>query len=88
MEIFDNVRAILSELSGIEAICPEHKLQSDLGLDSLQMVTLLMMLEENFRITLDESDMNPFDLINVCHVVDLVEKYLGGERNEETEKEN
>lgn len=88
MEIFDNVRAILSELSGIDGICLEHKLQEDLGLDSLQMVTLLMMLEENFRITLDESDMNPFDLINVCHVVDLVKKYLGGERNEETEKEN
>ena len=88
MEFFDKVCVILSELSGIETICLEHELQSDLGLDSLQMVTLLMMLEENFQITLDESDMNPFDLVNVWHVVNLVEKYAGGETNEENEKEN
>ena len=88
MELFDKVCVILSELSGIETICLGHELQSDLGLDSLQMVTLLMMLEENFQITLDESDMNPFDLINVWHVVDLVEKYAGGENNEENEKED
>ena len=88
MEVFDKVKMILSELSGMELICLEHTLQSDLGFDSLQMVTLLMILEENFQITLDESDMNPFDLINVYHVVCLVEKYLGGERNEENEKEN
>lgn len=88
MEIFDKVTVILSELSGMETICLEHELQSDLGLDSLQMVTLLMMLEENFQIVLDESDMNPFDLINVENVVDLVKKYIGGDGNEETEKEN
>ena len=88
MEIFDKVCVILSELSGIETICLEHELQSDLGLDSLQMVTLLMMLEENFQITLDESDMNPFDLVNVWQVVDLVEKYAGGENNEENKKED
>lgn len=82
MEIFDKVCVILSQLSETETICLEHELQSDLGLDSLQMVTLLMMLEETFQLTLDESDMNPFDLINVWHVVDLVKKYVGGEKNE------
>ncbi len=82
MKIFNKVCVILSELSSMETICLEQELQSDLGLDSLQMVTLLMILEENFQITLDESDMNPFDLVNVWHVVDLVEKYIGGENNE------
>ena len=83
MEIFDKVSVILSELSGMKTICLEHELQRDLGLDSLQMITLLVMLEENFEIVLDESDMNPFDLIKVCHVVDLIEKYVVGENNEE-----
>lgn len=83
METFDKVTIILSELIGMDNICLEHNLRSDLALDSLQMVTLLMMLEENFQIVLDESDMNPFDLITVWHVVNLVEKYIGGESNEE-----
>lgn len=78
MGIFDKVTVILSELSGLKTICLENDLQRDLGLDSLQMVTLLMMLEENFRIVLDESDMNPFDLINVSSVIELVKKYLEG----------
>ena len=86
MEIFDKVCVILSELSGIETICLEHELQSDLGLDSLKMVTLLIMLEESFQIVLDESDMNPFDLINACDVINLVEKYVGDEKSEESEE--
>ena len=76
MEIFDKVCVILSELSGIETICLESELQSDLGFDSLQMVTLLLMLEENFQITLDESDMNPFDLKRVDNIVELIKKYV------------
>ena len=83
MKIFDKVAIILSELSGIDNICPEHELQNDLALDSLQMITLLMILEESFLIVLDESDMNPFDLITVFQVVKLVEKYIGGDSDEE-----
>ena len=88
MESFDTVSEILSELSGVENIYAEQDLQLDLGLDSLQLVTLLIMLEESFQITLNESDMNPFDLINVNNVINLVENYLCGENNEETEKES
>ena len=82
MGIFDKVTVILSELSGIETISREHRLQEDLSLDSLRMVTLLVMLEESFDIILDEADMNPFDLITVHHVINLVEKYVGGYTNE------
>ena len=82
MEVFDKVSVILSELSGMENISIEHELQNDLGLDSIKMVTLLMMLEDNFQVILEESDMNPFDLISVLHVVKLVEKYVKGESNE------
>ena len=83
MKIFDKVTAVLCELSGNENIEPDHNLQNDLGLDSLQMVTLLIMLEDTFEIVLDEADMNPFDLLTVSDVVNLIEKYIGGESNEE-----
>ena len=84
MEIFDKVKAILSELNGAESIEPEHELQKDLGLDSLQMVMLLLLLEENFEIILEESDMDPFALTTVQHIVDLIEKYI--KKDEEDEK--
>ena len=88
MEIFEKVTNILSELSGTESICLDQELEKDLGLDSLQMVTLLIMIEETFDLLLDETDMNPFDLVTVSQVVSLVEKYVDGESHEETEKEN
>jgi len=86
MEIIDKVIAVLSELSGAETICLEHELQGDLGLDSLQLVLLLMTLEDCFQIVLDESDMNPFDLVDVEHVINLVEKYVGVDKDERKEE--
>ena len=82
MKTVEKVKSILSELCGIESIDVQQNLQADLGLDSLQMITLLVMLEDHFGITLDEADMNPFDLISVESVVNLAEKYVGGDSNE------
>lgn len=86
MEISNIVNDILSELSGLESIGSEQNLQKDLGLDSLQMVTLLMMLEDRLGIVLEESDMNPFDLISVENVLHLAHKYAGGESYETTQE--
>ena len=79
MKIFDQVVAILSELSGTESIRLEDELKNDIGLDSFGLVNLILTLEERFGITMDDSDMNPFDLTDVESVVRLVEKYLHGE---------
>ena len=66
---------LLKDLSGVSDITPEASLQVDLGLDSLAMVTLLVMLEETFSIELMEADMNPFDLKTAADVVALAERY-------------
>ena len=65
----------------IENICTEKisntsaRLLDDLSMDSLRMVVLLVMIEDTFEIELDESDMNPFALITVQDVINLVAKY-------------
>ena len=85
MKVREKISEILSELTGIDTIDLEDGLQEDLGLNSIQMVTLLIMIEDNFNIFLDESDMNPYDLIYVYQVVDVVEKYIKGDRDEENQ---
>lgn len=75
MSIYDSVLDMLKELSATETILPEQSLQDDLGLDSIQLVTILIEIEDRFEILLDESDMNPFELTTVKDVVDLVERY-------------
>lgn len=77
MDINEKVKNILSELSGQEIFDNDAKLQENLALDSLAMVTMLVEIEDAFEIQLDEVDMNPFDLITVQSVIDLVKKYCG-----------
>lgn len=77
MNVEEKVIEILKELSGEETIGKTDTLKEDIHLDSLGMVTLLVEIEDVFDIRLDESDMNPFDLITVQDVVNLVGKYMG-----------
>ena len=77
MNVEEKVIEILKELSVEETIGETDTLKEDIHLDSLGMVTLLVEIEDVFDIRLEESDMNPFDLITVQDVVNLVGKYMG-----------
>ncbi len=83
ISIEKQVTDILEELALTPVEGMEKELINDLALDSLRLVMLLVNLEETFEIELDESDMNPFQLITVQDVINLVAKYMtGGEKNE------
>lgn len=77
MNIDEKVKGILFELTGLEVVANDSKLQDDLGMDSLAMVMLLIEIEDVFEIELAEADMNPFDLLTAQSVIDMVTKYFG-----------
>ena len=79
MNVEENVKGILCDLSGEEYIENRAHLLEDLAFDSLMMVTMLVEIEDVFGIELDEVDMNPFDLVTVQSVIDMVLKYCGDE---------
>lgn len=64
----------LTEL-GAENITPTSELRDDLGLDSLQMVILLIALEDIFEIELEEADIDPALLVTVEDVISLTKKH-------------
>ena len=80
MDIENKVFDLLKELSGNETIKLSDTLKNEIALDSLGMVTLLVEIEDVFQIELDESDMNPFELITVSDVVELVKRYHDGKK--------
>ena len=84
MNVEEKIKQILSELSGEETVGNDAKLQEDLMLDSLRLVLLLVEIEEKLGIELDESDMNPFDLITVQSVIDMAGKYFEGNKDEQS----
>ena len=79
MDVKHTVINIIQDLSEKEDVREEDRLTEDLALDSLNRVLLLVSLEEELGIELDESDMNPFDLITAADVCALVCKYKGEE---------
>ena len=76
MNITERIIDILKNLSGREEIILSDNLKTDIGLDSLSMVLLLVEIEDIFEFELNESDMNPLELKTVQEVIYLVEKYI------------
>lgn len=72
---------LLCELSQQESMSEKATLLSDLGFDSLDMVTLLVTIEDKLGVELRPEDMNPYDLQTVGDVIALAQKYEAGDRN-------
>ena len=75
-EVFLKVVDILEEIGGTRVEDTSKTLVDDLAMDSLRLVTLLVMIEDAFEIELEESDMDPFRLVSVKDVIDLVSEYV------------
>ena len=69
--MFEKVSQMLAEQLGISAdsIRPEQEVVKDLGADSLDVVELMMALEDEYGITLSESDVEGIktvqDIVNL-----------------------
>lgn len=71
----EKVNEILKGKSFCDEITSDLKLRKDLGLDSLNMVELMVEIEDNFNIEIEESDLDPAALQTVSQIYDLVKKY-------------
>ena len=76
MDIFRDVEEVISETVGGDNITAEQELKTDIGLDSLSLVAVIVGLEEKFGIEFDESDLDPSKIIRVQDLVELVGKYV------------
>ena len=72
--MFEKVCKMLADQLGIDAgtIKPEQEVVKDLGADSLDVVELMMALEDDYGITLPESDVE--SVKTVQDIVNMMEK--------------
>lgn len=76
MERIETIREVLREVNGCGEVNAESELKSDVGLDSLSLVSVIVGLEDKFGVTFDDGDLNPAELLTVGDLVRLVEKTL------------
>ncbi|MGL2681947.1 acyl carrier protein [Helicobacter pylori] len=74
--LFETIQAVIAEQLGIDVsqVTPEAKFVKDLGVDSLDIVELIMVLEERFGIEI--SDEQAEKIVNVGDVMRYIEKQL------------
>ena len=72
-DIFEKLKAIAVNQIGIdeEKVTPESDIIKDLGLDSLDIVDMLMSVEETFSVTIDDGDVA--EMKTVADVVKFIE---------------
>ncbi|WP_187886883.1 acyl carrier protein [Helicobacter pylori] len=74
--LFETIRVVIAEQLGIDVsqVTPEAKFVKDLGVDSLDILELIMALEERFGIEISDEQAEKF--INVGDVMRYIEKQL------------
>lgn len=69
---------VIFQLCGLTEIKESDSLSEDLGLDSLALVTLMILLEDAFHIVFLAADLDPFALKTVGDIEKLLSKYTTG----------
>ncbi|MFP6241599.1 acyl carrier protein [Helicobacter pylori] len=74
--LFETIRAVIAEQLEIDVsqVTPEAKFVKDLGVDSLDIVELIMALEERFGIEIPDEQAEK--IVNVGDVMRYIEKQL------------
>ncbi|WP_316478671.1 acyl carrier protein [Helicobacter pylori] len=74
--LFETIRAVIAEQLNIDAsqVTPEAEFVKDLGVDSLDIVELIMALEEKFGIEIPDEQAEK--IVNVGDVMRYIEKQL------------
>ncbi|WQW27531.1 acyl carrier protein [Helicobacter pylori] len=74
--LFETIRAVIAEQLNIDAsqVTPEAKFVKDLGVDSLDILELIMALEERFGIEIPDEQAEK--IVNVGDVMRYIEKQL------------
>jgi acyl carrier protein len=77
--INEKVINIIENISGVSGLSMDTELGKDLNLDSLDMVSVLIDIEECFGLILDESDINPYEFKTIRDIVKMVIPYCDSE---------
>ena len=76
MDFQTKVNKIIMNLSILDKVpLASAQLKDDLGFDSLRLVELILAIEDGLSIEIDESDLDPSQIMTVDDLYKLIKKY-------------
>jgi acyl carrier protein len=80
-EIKDKIKGIIVDKNGVEPeqVTDNASFETDLGMDSLDRVELLMEIEKEFKITIPDDEAEKAHTLNDC--VEIVERAQHGSKS-------
>ena len=76
--VMGKLNGVFLQMCGAVEIKPDDLLREDLGFDSLMLVTLMVLLEDEVQIVFMAADLDPFALTTVQDVEELIQRYVAG----------
>ncbi len=74
--MFEDIKKLIIESANVDSeITPDSILKTDLGIDSIYAVEMILALEEKFGIQIELDEMDT--MMKVSQVVDVVNRKLG-----------
>lgn len=77
MNVLERVKNIIGEILKVESIVEKTNLIEEYSIDSLQAIEILVMIENEFEISIDDEDLNMRLLESPKVLCEYVEKKLG-----------
>jgi acyl carrier protein len=75
--VVERVKKVIKEVIGTEEVIREDMMLKELGYDSLKNVELVVMLEEEFNIRFDDSQLSQNNFETVSGIIHFVKESLG-----------
>lgn len=75
-EIYTRILSLLGELSGETGLSPETRLKEDLGLDSIEMVQLVLALDRTFQIAIHSAEVAPVHFASIAQLADFISEKI------------
>lgn len=72
----EKIFKIIKDLSNTDIELSEETLLSDIGINSLKLVTLIVTLEEELNVQFDDSDLSTQQIKTIGNIIVMISKVL------------
>lgn len=72
--IYARILSLVADLSGETGLTPQTRLKADLGLDSIELVQLVLALDRSFGVAIHSAEVTPEHFDSLGSIAEFIEQ--------------